>query len=56
MNAEIEDALNSFHEYWKEHGEPHPSSNAYLRLNRIFFYNLGYRKGIEDYVKVVSRD
>lgn len=38
--------LKEFHEEWKKHGEPHPNSNAYLALNRAFFYTKGYEKGI----------
>ena len=37
----IEELIKEFHEYWKENGEPHPSSNAYLAMNRGFFYIKG---------------
>ena len=41
----VKGLLKEFHEYWKQHGEPHPSSNAYMSLNRAFFYTKGLETG-----------
>lgn len=39
--------LDDWHEFWKNNGEPHPSSNKYLELTRLFWYNLGFEAGIK---------
>lgn len=44
---EFKQLAKEFHEFWKQNGEPHPSSNAYLALNRIFFYAKGMQRGVE---------
>ena len=43
-----EDMLARFHVFWKDKGEPHPSSNAYLDLTRRFFYAEGYVDGLRE--------
>lgn len=47
MNNDIEakEILEIFNIIWKESGSPHPSSKEYLKLNRIFFYELGIQEG-----------
>lgn len=37
--------LREFHKFWVEHDKPHPSSNEYLLLNRVFFYTRGLAQG-----------
>lgn len=31
--------------FWEEHGSPHPNSNQYLGMLRIFYYFKGFEKG-----------
>lgn len=45
--TDIKQLVIEFHEIWKQNGEPHPSSNAYLALNRAFFYTKGLERGIQ---------
>lgn len=35
-----------FHLFWKEQGEPHPNSNKYLTLTRVFWYTKGFESGV----------
>jgi len=42
-----EKLLKEFHELWIEKGKPDPISNAYLALNRAFFYTKGLEAGIK---------
>lgn len=47
MEKNMKDWLKEFHEFWEAQGKPHPSSNAYLALNRAFFYIKGFENGIK---------
>lgn len=42
----LEKANKKFHKFWEENGKPHPSSNAYIRLVKIFFYGSGLEEGM----------
>lgn len=44
---EFKQLTQEFHEYWKANGEPHPASNAYIALNRVFFYSKGMERGVQ---------
>lgn len=42
-----EEWLKEFHQFWKDSGEPHPNSNKYLLLNRVFFFEKGMERGMD---------
>ena len=35
-----------FNKYWEENGKPHPSSNAYIAMNRAFYYMKGFESAM----------
>lgn len=47
VRAYADELAKEFHEYWKENGEPHPSSNDYLGLTRAFYLAKGVEKGMK---------
>lgn len=44
---EFDQLIKEWHKYWLNNGEPHPSSNEYLRMTRIFFFVSGFEKGLQ---------
>lgn len=50
--VKAQDIVDEWHEYWEHNGEPHPSSNAYLSLNREFFFRKGMMLAREDFDEV----
>jgi len=34
--------------FWERNGQPHPSSNAYIEMTRIFYWTEGYNAGLKE--------
>lgn len=34
-----------WHKFWEKHGKPHPNSNDYLNMLRVFYYTEGLEAG-----------